>query len=742
MVNFQFDKPYNHQEVEDKIYKLWEESGYFAPEAHQPEAGNPNSKKTFTIIMPPPNANGSLHLGHALMLALEDIMIRYYRMRGFKTLWLPGADHAGFETQVVYEKKLEKEGRNRFEIPREQFYEEIWDFTQANKKNMESQIRRLGASCDWSREKFTLDEDIISKTQDTFIKLYKDGLIYRGNRLVHWCPKHQTGFSDLEIIHEEKLDALYYIKYGPFVVATVRPETIFGDSAVAVNPKDKRYKNLIGKEIEVDVVVGKLKLKVIADSVIDSKFGTGAVKITPAHDSNDYEIWQRHKKEIKEPVEVINKYAKMDLVRHFPRSEEAKKYEGLKVLEARKLIVEDLEKRGLMEKIDSTYRHNVALCYKCKNMIEPRLMSQWFVKMEPLAKSAIEAVKKGLPAGRQGKIKFIPERFKKVYFHWLKNIRDWNISRQIVWGIRIPAWQCQNCEEWIISKEKIEKCPKCGNFKIEQDKDVFDTWFSSSQWPFLALGWPDSKDYKTFYPTTVMETGWDILFFWVARMIMLGIYKTKKIPFKYIYLHGLVRDEFKQKMSKSKGNVVDPLGVVNEYGADALRMALIIGNAPGNDLAFSEDKIRGYRNFANKIWQASRFVLMNANRAEQRAAQKSEPRQRRGKIKLTARDRKRLKEFEALKKKIAKQIESFKFYLAAEEIYHYFWHTFCDKIIEEMKPRLQGKDEKDKQSAQFVLLEILRGCLKILHPFMPFITEEIWSALPLKDKKMLIIEKW
>ncbi|MBI5306698.1 class I tRNA ligase family protein [Candidatus Wolfebacteria bacterium] len=882
-----FSKPYNPQEIEEKIYKLWEESGFFNPDnlpviklkSLNPPAGG-EKLKSFCIIMPPPNANGSLHLGHALVTTYEDILIRYYRMRGYKTLWLPGADHAGFETQVVYEKKLEKEGRSRFNMPREQLWQEIWDFTQANKKNMESQLRKLGASCDWSREKFTLDKDIISKTQDTFIQMHKDGLVYRGNRLVHWCSKHQTGLSDLEINHEEKLDALYYIKYGPLTVATVRPETIFGDTAVAVNPKDKRYKNLIGEEIEVDVVVAKLKLKIIADAGVDQNFGTGAVKITPAHDLNDYEMWQRHNKEIGDeincPIEVINKYAKMDLLRHFPDSIEAKKYEGLKVLEARKLIVEDLEKRGLIEKIDSTYRHNVVLCYKCKNMIEPRLMSQWFIKIKPLAKPAIEAVK-------SGKIKIIPERFKKVYFHWMKNIRDWNISRQIVWGIQIPAWFKEKpslpreFENWKFSNIKINNGQKIAgnnneyriilndndlkfikkNFKMKskdlffdfyngkkrlrldyngeggkirirekeyilpisgitgrilysgeidgyfmsveerwlengycryesefekkihpyfknrrnirgweiikeysqsvnpsqllnfigkespfgenwkQDADVFDTWFSSGQWPFLTLGWPDLKDYKNFYPTNVLGTAWEILFFWVARMIMFGLYKTKKIPFKYVYLNGVIRDKEGQKMSKSKGNVVNPLDIINIYGTDAIRMALIIGNTPGTDLAFSEDKIRGYRNFANKIWQASRFVLINA---EIRGKDK---------IKLTASDKKYLNEFAKIKKEVSKSIESFKFYDAAEKIYHYFWHTFCDKIIEEMKPRLQGENAEDKQASQYVLLEILKGSLKLLHPFMPFITEEIWQNLSLRlgsgqaeNKKMLIIEKW
>ena len=719
-----FNKPYNSKEVEEKIYKSWEDSGYFNPD-NLPFSKTKNQKpKTFSIIMPPPNANGSLHLGHALAIGLEDVIIRYKRMRGFKTLWIPGADHAGFETQIVYDKVIEKEGRNRFEIPREKLFQEILDFTNKNKKIMESQVRRLGASCDWKREKFTLDSDIISKTQDAFIDLYQKGMIYRGTRLVHWCPKHQTGFSDLEIDHEERRDSLYYIKYGSIIVATVRPETIFGDTAVAVNPKDKRYKSLIGKEIEVDVVISKLKLKIIADKIVDPQFGTGAVKITPAHDFNDYETWQRHKNEIDGPREVINKYGKMDLVRHFPESIEAKKYEGLKVLEARKLIVEDLVKNGLMEKIDETYQHNIARCYKCNTAIEPKLMSQWFVKMEPLAKPAINAVK-------AGKIKFIPERFKKIYFHWLKNIRDWNISRQIVWGIQIPAWQCQDCSFWIINKSNPIKCPQCGSGKVEQDKDVFDTWFSSGQWPPLTLGYPDGADYKNFYPTDVMETGWDILFFWVARMIMLGLYRTKKIPFKYVYLHGLVRDQFKQKMSKSKGNVINPIDMVEKYGSDALRMALIIGNTPGTDSAFSEEKIRGYRNFANKIWQASRFVLINLENFDF----KSKP-------KLSAADKKKLNELVKIKKDISKLMESFKFYAASEKIYHYFWHVFCDKIIEEIKPHLIGKDEQSKRSAQYVLSEILKESVKILHPFMPFITEEIYQSLPNKEKELLMIENY
>ncbi|MEK9155008.1 MAG: valine--tRNA ligase [Patescibacteria group bacterium] len=736
-----FNKPYDPKETEEKIYKIWEKSGYFNPD-NLPVAKPKNSKtkkiKNFCIIMPPPNANGSLHLGHALMLALEDIMIRYKRMSGFKTLWLPGADHAGFETQVVYEKKLEKEGRSRFQISREQLWQEIWDFTQANKATMENQIRRLGASCDWSREKFTLDNDIISKTQDTFIQMYDEGLVYRGKRLVNWCIKHQTGLSDLEVKHEERKDPLYYIKYGPITLATVRLETKFGDTAIAVHPKDERYKKFVGKEIEIETLIGKTKIKVIADNAVDPDFGTGAVKVTPAHDPTDFEIWQRHKDEISAPIEVIDQFGKMNLIEHFPNNEEVKKYHGLKILEARKIIAEEMEKRGLLFKVDNEYKHNVGLCYKCSNILEPRLMPQWFVKMEPLAKEAVNAVKKN-------EIKFIPERFKKIYFHWLKNIRDWNISRQIVWGIQIPAWFCENCNEAVVSKKKPLECKKCRHKDFYQDPDVFDTWFSSGQWPFFVLGYPDAKNYKNFYPTSVMETGWDILFFWVARMIMLGLYKTKKAPFQYVYLHGLVRDQDKKKMSKSKGNVIDPLGIVNEYGADALRMALIIGNTPGNDPVFSEDKVRGYRNFANKIWQATRFILINSEDFNENI-----------KPKFSALDKKRFKELADLKKEITKLMESYKFYTAAEKLYHYFWHTFADKIIEENKSRLNGENKNDRAAAQALLVTIFNDLIKMLHPFMPFITEEIYGHLSIKDKprrrgvgapteaseKLLIIEKW
>lgn len=707
-----FLKPYNPKETESRIYKLWEESGYFNPDKL------PKShKKPFTIIMPPPNANGIPHLGHALTMTLEDIMIRYKRMSGYKTLWLPGTDHAGFETQVVYEKKLEKEGRSRFKIPPEELWKEIWDFVQENKGTTESTLRRFGSSCDWSREKFTLDPDIISEVQDTFIQMHKDKLVYRGNRLVNWCVKHQTGLSDLEVKHEPRTDSLYYIKYGPLVVATVRPETIFGDTAVAVNPKDKRYKNLVGKEIEVDVFVGKLKLKVIADSTVDQEFGTGAVKITPAHDSADFEMWQRHKEEIEGPKEVINHFGKMDISKYFEENEETKKIQGTKASEARKIVVEELQKRGLIEKIDSAYNHEVSLCYKCSSLLEPRLMAQWFIKMDSLAKKGIEVVK-------NGKIKFTPPRYNKIYYHWLKNIRDWNISRQIIWGIKIPAWFCKDCGEAIVSKQKPSKCLKCKKTNIEQDTDVFDTWFSSGQWPFLTLGYPKGKDFKNFYPTDVMETGSDLIFFWVSRMIMLGLYRAKQIPFKNVYMHGMVRDKNNQKMSKSKGNVIDPLVMMDTYGTDAMRMALVVGNTPGSECSVSDEKIKGYKNFANKIWNIGRFVMSNTKGTSINK-----------KPKLSKKDAKYLSDLNKLVAGVTKDMDNFRFYIAAEKIYHYTWHTLADKIIEEKKNDLSD-------SSKWFLLEAYATCLQLLHPFMPFITEEIWMTIFKNKKTNLIIERW
>jgi len=718
-----FDQPYNPQNVEEKIYRLWEKSGYFNPDKLPGKR-----KKSFTIIMPPPNANGSLHVGHAVFVTLQDIMTRYKRMKGYKTLWLPGADHAGFETQVVYDKKLEKEGRSRFKIPPQQLYDEILSFTLANKKIMENQVRRLGASCDWSREKFTLDKNIIKVVYQTFNKLKKDGLIYKGQRMVNWCVKHQTSLSDVEVKHEERTDPLYYINYKlknsngqeAITVATARPETIFGDTAIAVNPKDKRYKNLVGK-IAI-LPLSPREIPIIADEMVDPEFGTGAVKITPAHDPADFDTWQRHENEIQGPLQIIDKYGRLN--------EKTGPYQGLKIKEAREKIAQDLISQNFIDpaKTNPGYKHNVSVCYKCGNVIEPMLLdNQWFVKMtaKPDSKNlslrdmAVQAVKKG-------EVKFIPKRLEKVFFHWMKNLKDWNISRQIIWGIKIPD---------------------------ESTNDVFDTWFSSGQWPFATLMTTKKNDFKNFYPTDVMETGWDILFFWVARMIMLGIYTTGKAPFKTVYLHGLVRDKERQKMSKSKGNVINPLGVIDLYGSDALRMALIVGNTPGNDPIIYEEKIRGYRNFSNKIWQATRFVLMNLKDY----SEKKKPA-------LSAKDKKDIAQALKLAKDTSKLMDNFKFHGAAEKLYHYFWHTFADKIIESAKPcllnrladsggqaRLTAKEKNNRQAAQYVLLEILKINIKLLHPFMPFVTERVWQELisaglidkkSARSKKFLMVEEW
>jgi valyl-tRNA synthetase len=659
-------KPYDSKETEEKIYKIWEKSGYFNPD----NLPIKKSAKPFCIIMPPTNANGSLHAGHGLVLTIEDIMTRYKRMRGFKTLWLPGLDHAGFETQVVYEKKLEKEGRSRFKMDPEKLYNEIWDFTQNNKKNIIEQTKKMGASCDWSREKFTLDKEIVKIVYDTFKNLKKDNLIYKGKKIVNWCPKHQTSLSDLETADIEQTDKFYYLKYGPFTIATARPETKFGDKYVVVHPNDKRYKNFKhGQKIEFEWINGPVRATVIKDKIIDMDFGTGAMTITPWHDSIDFEISQRHNLEKEQIIDFNGRLLPI-----------AGEFSGMKIFEARPLIIEKLKSKGLLVKIEENYKHNVKTCYKCGTMIEPQIKEQWFVKMKPLAEPAIKVIK-------SGKIKFIPERFKKVSLHWLNNIIDWNISRQIVWGIKIPD---------------------------ESTNEVFDTWFSSGQWPFATLMTSEKKDFKDFYPTSVMETAGEIIFFWVCRMIMFGLYRTGKIPFENVYLHGLVLDAHGKKMSKSKGNVINPLDITAKYGTDALRIGLVVGNTPGTPLALDENKIKGYKNFANKIWNAARFVL-----SQEKSSVKKD-------------DKKYLAQFKKVCAAITKDMDNFKFYMAAEKIYHYFWHVFCDKIIEE---------NKKGNVSQKTLYEIFSKSLIILHPFMPFITEEIWSMLPDK-KNLLIIESW
>ncbi|MEK7562253.1 MAG: class I tRNA ligase family protein, partial [Patescibacteria group bacterium] len=613
----------------------------------------------------------------------EDIMTRYKRMRGYKALWLPGLDHAGFETQVVYEKKLEKEGRSRFKMAPEELYKEIWDFTSENKTNIKNQVKKMGASCDWSREKFTLDEDVVKTVYDTFEKFKKDGLVYRGKKIINWCPKHQTSLSDLETADTEKTDKFYYLKYGPFTIATARPETKFGDKYVVMHPKDKRYKDYKDHtKIDLEWINGPITATVIKDEAIDMEFGTGVMTITPWHDAVDFEIAERHNLE---KEQIIDFYGKLLPI--------AGEFEGTKILEARPRIIEKLQSKGLVEKIEENYKHVTKTCYKCGTMIEPQIKEQWFLKMKPLAEPAIKAIERG-------EIKFIPEHYKKIALHWLNNIIDWNISRQIVWGIPIPG---------------------------DTEGQVFDTWFSSGQWPYAVLGGTKSKDFKTFYPTDVMETGGDLIFFWVSRMIMFSLYNTKKVPFKNVYMHGLVLDAKGQKMSKSKGNVINPLDLIEKFGTDALRMGLVVGNTPGTSLPLDENKIRGYRNFANKIWNAARFVMSRQSGIPSSGTKKQV---------LSAGQKRQLAQFDKLAKDMTKQMDSYRFYDAAEKIYHYFWHTFCDKIIEETKKDMSA-------SGQYVLLEILAGSLKLLHPFMPFITEEIYQQLSIKGKKeCIMIEEW
>lgn len=685
------DKVYDQTKVEPKWYKIWEDAGYFKPEV------NPKGKP-YTIILPPPNANASLHFGHA-MYVVEDILIRFHRMLGDSALWLPGADHAGFETQVVFEKHLEKMGKSRFDYDRETLFQMIWDFVQENKHNMEDQLKRLGFSLDWSRQKFTLDPNIIKIVYQTFKKLFDDGLVYRAQRLVNYCTKNGTSFSDLEVVYEERKDPLYYIKYGPLVLATTRPETKFGDTAVAVNPKDKRYQKYVGKELQIETVLGKATIKVIADESVDMKFGTGVVKITPAHDHNDFEVAQRHNLPL---VQVIGFDGKMN--------EKAGKFAGMSVKEARIAVVEEMEQKGLLDHIDYEYTHRIGLCYKCKNVIEPLPLEQWFIKVEPLAKKAIEAVKKG-------KIKIYPKNFEKTYFNWLKNIKDWNISRQIVWGIQIPAWRCPDCNQWIVTDGVTPQgCDKCGSENLEQDQDIFDTWFSSGQWPYATL--QTTGDFEKFYPTSVMESGRDILFFWIARMIMLGIYATGEIPFKDIVLHGTVLDPLGVKMSKSKGNVVNPIEIADLYGADAARFALVYGTAFGHDQALSHPKLQAMRNFTNKLWNIGRFIVDFAPEDAKKEISKHKD------------DQAIIEKLNQTAEKVTKALDTYRFHDASETLYEFIWHEFADKYIESTKER--------RIEAQPTLEYVFKTSLELLHPFMPYITEELWQKLPHEGKSIMV----
>ena len=713
------DKVYNQTEIENKWYKVWEEKGYFKPEI------NPEGKP-YTIILPPPNANGNLHFGHA-MFTVEDILIRYHRMKGEAALWLPGEDHAGTEAQFVFEKHLSKMGKSRFDFDRPTLYQMIWDFVEENRGNIRIQMKKMGFSLDWNRLKYTLDPDIVKIVYKTFKKLFDDGLAYRAERLVNYCTKDGTSFSDLEVVYEERKDPLYYIKYGPLTLATVRPETKFGDTAVAVHPSDKRYQQYIGKEIEIETVLGKAKIKVVADEAVDPEFGTGVVKVTPAHDPNDFEIAQRHSLPL---VQVIGYDGRMN--------EKAGKFSGMKVKDARISVVEALEEKGLMEKVDYEYVHRVGTCYKCKSIIEPLPLEQWYISTKPLAKAAIEAVKKG-------KIKIFPKNFEKTYFNWLENIRDWNISRQIVWGIQIPAWFCDKCDKWIVTDgDKPENCGSCGNVNLEQDKDTFDTWFSSGQWPFATLQTNKAGDFDKFYPTSVMETGRDILFFWVARMVILGIYATEEIPFKDIVLHGTVLDPLGQKMSKSKGNVVNPIEIADQYGADAVRMALMYGTAFGHDQALSHPKLQAMRNFTNKLWNIGRFIidfaLEDAKHLDVILSPKDEESIANASLKQVERsfavaqdDKNIMEKLSQTIQIVTKALDSYRFHDGAEALYEFIWHQFADIYIESTKDR--------RAKAQPILEYVFRICLELLHPFMPFITEELWQKLPHQGESIMVT-KW
>ena len=705
-----FLSPYNHAEYESKVYALWEKSGYFNPDTLPGDQGKP-----YTIVMPPPNANGSLHVGHALFVTLEDMMVRYQRMRGRRALWIPGADHAGFETQVVYEKKLAKEKRSRFDMSPEELYNEILAFTLENKSHMEDQLRVLGASCDWSRALFTLDDRVKEQVYATFAHLEKDGLLYRDLRSVHWCPKHQTGFSDLELEHVEQKDPFYYFQYGPFVIGTVRPETKFADKYVVVHPEDERYKEYEhGQKISVAWINGTIEVIVIKDEAGDPEKGTGAMTITPWHSKVDWEIAQRHNLDCEQIIDERGKLLPI-----------AGEFAGMPIGEARGKIVEKLKEMGFLVRVDDSYEHTVSVCYKCGREIESQMKKQWFISMKPLAEKAKEAIEKK-------DVVFVTDRHRRVALHWLSQIEDWNISRQIVWGIPIPAKICTVCDHGMVdTDDAVGSCVQCGG-AVVQDTDTFDTWFSSGQWPFISLGYPDGEDYTTYYPTAMMETGSDILFFWVVRMLMLGLYRTGTVPFREVYLHGLVRDGKGEKMSKSKGNVIDPTEVVSEYGVDALRMAYIIGNVPGEHINFSLDKIRGYKKFANKLWNIGRFVLTETKGCNYT-------------LELAFDDKVLADAFDALLSEVTDAMEHHRYHLAAEKLYHYVWHTYADSIIEESKLIFSGDDAVAKQSRQSLLLYLYTSSLKALHPFMPFITEVIWQHIPeglYKEQDLLMVERW
>ncbi|MBU3215951.1 valine--tRNA ligase [Clostridium estertheticum] len=710
--NNNIDKNYNPKDFEERLYAWWEEKGFFTPKVDK-------EKKPFTIMMPPPNITGKLHLGHALDNTLQDILIRTKRMQGYNTLWLPGEDHASIATEVKVENELLKQGLKKKEMGREAFLEKVWDWTNEYRAKIRGQIRKMGCSVDFTRESFTMDENLNHAVREVFVKLYNDGLIYKGNRITNWCPKCMTAISDAEIEFEEQEGHFWHIKY-PIVgtdefleIATTRPETMLGDTAVAVNPNDPRYTHLIGKTIMLPLV--NREIPIVADDYVDIEFGTGAVKITPAHDPNDYQIGKRHNLE---QIVILNENATI--------SDGYGKYSGLDRYEARKVMVEDLEKAGLLVKIKD-HAHNVGTHDRCKTTVEPMLSEQWYVKMESLAKPAIDAV-------RENKTKFVPERFDKTYFNWMENIQDWCISRQLWWGHRIPVWYCKDCGEVIVSVDAPTNCSKCNSTNLNQDKDVLDTWFSSALWPFSTLGWPNNtEDLKQFYPTSVLVTGYDIIFFWVARMIFSGIYNLGEVPFDTVVIHGMVRDEQGRKMSKSLGNGIDPLDVIDQYGADALRFSLATGNSPGSDIRFYESRVEAARNFANKIWNASRFVMMNNNYELMTKYKDSKN--------YTVADKWILSRMNTVTKEVTENIEKYEIGISLQKTHDFMWTEFCDWYIELVKPVLYADDCEAKGIVLNVLNKVLKTGLKLLHPVMPFITEEIYTHLE-NEYESITIAKW
>ncbi|KKP38009.1 valine--tRNA ligase [Candidatus Wolfebacteria bacterium RIFOXYB2_FULL_49_7] len=706
-------KAYSSQEYEDFIYQTWETLGLFTPEVN-------TGKKPFSISMPPPNATGTLHLGHATMLAIEDIMIRYKRMCGYSVLWLPGTDHASIATQNKVEKIIAEEGLTRHDLGRKKFLDRVHKFVADSQSIIRNQVRKMGASCDWSRERYTLDEGLSEAVTEAFIKMYHDGVIYRGNRIVNWCPRCSSTLADDEVEYREEKAKFYYFKYGPVIIGTARPETKFLDKIIVVHPDDKRYKKYIGKEMEVEWIEGNITAKFIADNAADPEFGSGAMTITPAHSFVDFEIAKKHKLEI---VQIIDEKGNL--------TSSAGEFAGKNAYEAREAIVEKLRKKGLVEKIDENYIHKLSVCYRCGSTIEPLVSKQWFIdvnkKVINEGKSKKSIKEKAVSVVKNGEIEIIPKRFNKTYFHWMENLRDWCISRQIWFGHRIPVYYCEKdnngCGEIIISKDAPKKCPKCGNVKLKQDPDTLDTWFSSGLWTFSTLGWPEKTDeLKHFHPTSVMETGYDILFFWVARMIIMSTYHLNEIPFKTVYLHGLVRDKQGRKMSKSLGNGIDPLDMISKYGADAVRLSLIVGATPGNDIRLYEEKIAGFRNFVNKIWNASRFALMNLNEEDLKAEIDLKN--------LNSADKWILTRTQNLIKKITKDMETHKYSEAGNILYDFIWLEFCDWYLEMSKVKLNPG----------VLIYVLKTILKLLHPFIPFVTEVLWKNTG--SKNMLIIEDW